>query len=177
MNYGIHSEFLNKTVCPFFCADTICDNLPPLRSLIRLIIKNNPLGKFVHWWVAKSPFSADWQIFGENGCRECGGRNRAGRISSKSCFVFSPFLGRICKLRPPLLRVKRKWSAWHMRKYDKQAKLIRSYVVHSMYATVFSWNGAAALLTLFHALHFQPVRHTGCFLATLVALHVTPVSK
>ena len=129
MNYGIHSEFLNKTVCPFFCADTICglcDNLPALRSLIRLIIKNNPLGKFVHWWVAKSPFSADWQIFGENGCRECGGRNRAGRISSKSCFVFSPFLGRICKLRPPLLRVKRKWSAWHMRKYDKQAKLIRS---------------------------------------------------
>ena len=46
--------------------------------------------------------------------RECGGRICAGRTSLKSCFVFSPFLLRICKLRPPLLRVKGKWFTWHI---------------------------------------------------------------
>ena len=93
-------------------------------------------------------FFDDWPIFGENGCRECGGRNCAGRISSKSCFVFWPFLARICKLRPPLLRVKRKWFAWHMRKYDKQAKRIctephiRGICPPSIASWEFSWKWA-----------------------------------
>ena len=161
MNYGIHSEFINKT--GLFLHRHHLWHLwqsPSTKKANRADFKKNPMGNFLYCWIAKLPFSDDWPIFGENGCRECGGRNCAGRISSKSCFVFSPFLVRICKLRPPLTRVKRKWFTWHTRKCDKQAKLIKGLRMGGIYLALILeyFHETAAAFCLWVKLCFKNIR-------------------